>query len=139
MMSYTEAINLVEDYLKELAKRGLRIPLAILHGPWVTGEAYIMEPNESPPLDVVVINEEGVNERVQAEHNGYRLNVELVDFNTLLERVRNLDIGLIEAIISGIFVRKNDEYFIKLTDTLNDVMTKRRLRWDPETDQWIHD
>ncbi|WP_291999543.1 hypothetical protein [Caldivirga sp.] len=127
------AWELATEYVNSLG--GLRPLLIIMHGPWVSGEAYVMEPK--PPLSIIIIaNDTSVGIK-ETEVGGLRIVARFLTPDLALSLVKQGDEELINAVYSGSFLVKDEEYYRLLEDTINGEIRSGRLTWDSKRGVWV--
>ncbi|MGC8570973.1 hypothetical protein [Caldivirga sp.] len=127
------AWELATEYVNSLG--GLRPLLIIMHGPWVSGEAYVMEPK--PPLSIVIIANDASVGIKEAEVGGLRIVARFLTPDLALSLVKQGDEELINAVYSGSFLVKDEEYYRLLEDTINGEIRSGRLTWDSKRGVWV--
>ncbi len=125
--------DVVSEYVNSLS--GLKPLLVIMYGSWVTGEAFLMEPK--PPINLIVIADNAPVGVREDELRGLRIRARFLTPELALSMVKQCDEELANAIYTGIFVVKDEEYYRVLEDTLNEQIRAGKLTWDSKRGLWV--
>ena len=125
--------DIVSEYVNSLSE--LKPLLVIMHGLWVTGEAFLME--SKPPINLIVIADNAPVDLKEVEVKGLRIKAKFLTPELALSMVKQCDEELINAVYSGTFIVKDEEFYRRLEDTINDQIKEGKLTWDGKRGLWV--
>ncbi|MFP3259081.1 MAG: hypothetical protein RXQ57_06485 [Caldivirga sp.] len=109
--------------------------LAIMYGPWVTGEAYVME--VKPPINLIIIMDGAEYSVKEHEAGGLRIVAKIMSPESAFRAVKECDEEFVNAVYSGLFISKNEEFYKRLEDLINGQISAGKLRWDGSRGTWV--
>ncbi|WP_291765506.1 hypothetical protein [Caldivirga sp. UBA161] len=125
--------DIASEYVNSLNE--LKPLLVIMYGLWVTGEAFLMEPK--PPIDLIIIADNAPVGFREESMNGLRIKARFLTPESSLSMVKQCDEELINAVYSGTFVVKDEEFYKRLEDALNEQIREGKLTWDSKRGLWV--
>ncbi|ABW02795.1 hypothetical protein [Caldivirga maquilingensis] len=125
--------DVVSEYVNSLS--GLKPLLVIMHGLWVTGEAFLME--SKPPVDLIIIADNAPVGVREDEVKGLRIKARFLTPESALSMVEQCDEELINAIYTGTFIVKDEEFYKRIENALNEQIREGRLTWDSKRGLWV--